>query len=660
MKNIWEFLLQNISVSLVASFLLIIKAVFKDKLSPRWQYGVWSVLALRILLPVKADRFVLLPFSIYLEAMKAFVETRLSSAFTNPISVTEPSFAIPFISGRPESITDFLFIIYVSGFVLTLCFYFVSYIRLRFALRRGIEPSDEEKAFVKTVFEENKVRFVRIIKVNGIKSAFICGVFKPVLVLPEDRKTDEKILLHEIMHLKHLDSFQTVFWCFLRCLNWCNPLMHYVFNCIANDMESLCDQRVLEKLKGEERRDYGALLLNEVNEKYSRMPATTSVSNGGKNISKRIEAIVRFKKYPKGMALVSVCIVIVLALPCLFVSAKSNCDEAVYYPHNSIQLQKAVACSKIFRCTTVAGAIDTYAKGLINENAVMLLTASPTEKHKELIDQLSESYNIESGFEPYQSSDTMPFAIFNLIKTEKEKYSALLVFSIAEENKEKTNENKIEGDSLIIPIEVFKENNGWVVVETGKRKHSGAYLDKSSYNQVHNLTDELSPLVYINQKGKNGNLEYSLITTFRVLYDQNPSNNIFFEGERGFDNSVYRNGEFSSCIAEANIVYSYEGKDSESVKHVGIEYSEEKSHEFSEIFSELGSNLASSYTDGSGKRAYSVNGYEPWDKTIFDSSYNSNIEPEALMEGYERDLKYALYVDGELKDEFILEVRTDE
>ena len=34
MKNIWEFLLQNISVSLVASFLLIIKAVFKISFHP--------------------------------------------------------------------------------------------------------------------------------------------------------------------------------------------------------------------------------------------------------------------------------------------------------------------------------------------------------------------------------------------------------------------------------------------------------------------------------------------------------------------------------------------------------------------------------------------------------------------------------------------------
>ena len=54
MVNIWEFILQTISVSLVAGFLLIIKNIFKDKLTPRWQYGIWVILALRILIPVKS------------------------------------------------------------------------------------------------------------------------------------------------------------------------------------------------------------------------------------------------------------------------------------------------------------------------------------------------------------------------------------------------------------------------------------------------------------------------------------------------------------------------------------------------------------------------------------------------------------------------------
>ena len=107
MANIWEFILQTVSVSLVAGLILIIKAVFKDKLSARWQYGIWVILVLRILLPVRADKLVLLPFGIYLEMLKTYVEQGLSSAYTAPLTATEPARVIPDIASAPQSITIF-------------------------------------------------------------------------------------------------------------------------------------------------------------------------------------------------------------------------------------------------------------------------------------------------------------------------------------------------------------------------------------------------------------------------------------------------------------------------------------------------------------------------------------------------------------------------
>ena len=45
MTNIWGFLIQTLSVSVVAIILLFVKWLLNDKLSPRWQYGVSVVLA---------------------------------------------------------------------------------------------------------------------------------------------------------------------------------------------------------------------------------------------------------------------------------------------------------------------------------------------------------------------------------------------------------------------------------------------------------------------------------------------------------------------------------------------------------------------------------------------------------------------------------------
>ena len=82
MYNIWTFLLQTVTVSLVAALLLAVKALLADKLSPRWQYGVWCVLALRILIPVNPARPILLPVNLWLETLKAAAERHLSSAYS--------------------------------------------------------------------------------------------------------------------------------------------------------------------------------------------------------------------------------------------------------------------------------------------------------------------------------------------------------------------------------------------------------------------------------------------------------------------------------------------------------------------------------------------------------------------------------------------------
>ena len=659
MVNIWEFLLQTISVSLVAGLIIIVKNIFKDKLTSRWQYGIWILLVLRIFIPVKANKLVLLPFGIYLGMLKTYVESNLGSAYTHPLTATESSSVIPYISSAPKSITDILFIIYFFGVIAFLCFYLFSYIKLRLVLKKGDDISSEKRLELQHILSENKIKNIKIVSVEGISSAFICGVFSPILVLPSERETDEKILFHEIMHLKHLDSLQNILWCFLRCLHWCNPFMHYIFNIVGNDMEMLCDLRVLEKLDGEERRDYGVLLLNEVNKKYARMPGTTSVSNGGKNISRRIEAIVRFKKYPKGMALVSICIAIILSLPCLFVSAGFSAYSNIYIPQNEYEFQKALAHTKINRCATIAGAIDTYAKALVDHNGIILLTASPVEKHQEIINNLYGFHFIDNNIDFY-ATEGRPFSVFNLTKIEDEKYSAILVFSIYEEDVEgySKEEEYGFGDTLFVPIEIFKENNFWVVRETGERKKSKSYLDESPLVQI-NCLEEDAPILFEDiMQGENGTLWVKTSSVYTIDYSTSDSQNITFTSGVNYDSNVNLNRDFSDCLIETNYIYTYEGDDYKEVSHVSIEYTADTDAEFE---AEGGSslNFFSSSTDGSGRSSYSVNSNSKWDRTLQVNDTNSNCDYKKLMEGYNSTRKLAVYVDGKLVDTFTVEVNTN-
>lgn len=481
MESIWSFLLQTLSVSVAAAVLLLLKYLLQDKLSPRWQYGIWGVLALRILLPAGTARQVLLPLPMWVEQLKSAVEAGLSSAYSGPYTPVAVGHVLPRVTGRPVSVTDWLFVIYAAGVALTILWYLFSYLRLRLLLRRGAPVSAAVEAQIGRVAEQYGLKPCRAVAVPGLDTAFVCGLFRPVLAVPADTPLDDKVLLHELLHLRYRDGLQNFLWCLLRSLHWCNPFLQYVFRRIGNDMESLCDQRVLERLEGEERREYGVMLLSAASRRYTRAPGTTSISNGGRQIARRIEAIARFKRYPAGMGLVSVCIALVLIIPTVW-GMELTFDFQDFRPGPVSELSRAMAASRIHRCTTPGGALDTYAKGLLLQNGVYIAAASPLSKQAELEASMRRSVEEEGWvayhLEPEQSDllyyrePGMSYEVIDLRETEDGALEGWLVFGVegfqndAGVSGADQDGNPISGGSVLIPVTVRQEN-GWVVEEQG-------------------------------------------------------------------------------------------------------------------------------------------------------------------------------------------------
>lgn len=548
MANIWEFLLQTFTVSLTAGLVLIMKALLKDKLSPRWQYGIWSILALRILIPVSAGKDVMLPITLWVEIWKGNIEKTMQSVYSAvyvPVSLESP---LPFINIIPNSLTDWIFVVYVVGVILYLFRYLFSYLKLRILLRQGVAVSSETEANIHYVCEKYHLKPCRTVAIHGLSSAFVCGVFCPVLVVPAKQEIDEKILLHELLHLKYCDILQGMFWCILKSLHWCNPFLQYVFRRIENDMESLCDQRVLERLEGEERREYGVILLNMVNERYARVPGTSSISNGGKNISRRIEAIVRFKKYPRGMALVSVCIAIVLASPVL----RGTAAEEVYLlpsyaPIEIEKLDEAMAMARLYRCTTVAAALDTYAKGLYQENGVYIATVSSLSKHEEMEKRMQGNvkeskvvFQWDSGAELENIVSGNGYAIYNLQGLEDDSYKADMVFHTY-----RWDEGANAIGSVLIPV-VVRYEDAWIVEECGKRQVYNHMVDESS----------ISPMLEWKAAGETGTVTVR-VTSIHSMKDGGDTNKEFYQTM--FGESLYMEFHHTSPMeGELNLDAEFE------------------------------------------------------------------------------------------------------
>lgn len=445
MTSLWSLLLQTIGASLTAVVLLCAKGLFREQLSPRWQYGVWGILALRILLPAGVLGRSLFPWGrVALEAAKTAVEGGLSSALCAPYDVTRVYAPVPlFLKGfpRPGSITDVLFYLYAAGVVLSLLWFLGAYLGLRRTLKRARRPEPERLAQLEGVCARYGLEApARIVVCPAAESAFVCGPLRPVLVLPEG-ETDDKVLLHELLHLKYGDVWAGVGMCVLRCLHWCNPFLWYCWDWAQNDCEALCDQRVLERLEGEDRREYGKILLSMAGDRYARAPGTSSMANGGANIKRRITAIARFKRYPAGISLAAGCIGVVLGVGCLMGAA-----QAVDLSELSPELPLALAQTRLSRPTTPAGALDTYVKAVLSGNGLYLSMVTPQEELPELVERL-EAGRLQSDpldltgvlrevrlYYVHQSRDGIPYrsyladwSVYEFIEHPDGSYTGLLV-----------------------------------------------------------------------------------------------------------------------------------------------------------------------------------------------------------------------------------------
>lgn len=465
MEHIWSFLLQTITVSIAAAVLLIAKRLFLDKLSPRWQYGVWAILAVRLLLPAGLLGRTLLPgLDVVLEAVKTVVESHLSSALASPYGVTEVLAPIPLIRlVSPGSVTDVLFLLYAAGVIVTLLWFFLSYLALRRRAAKGSAPSPDALAQVDAVAAQYGLKAPRrVIVLPGVESAFVCGPLSPVLVLPE-RAVDDKVILHELLHLKYGDLWAGVAMCVLRCLHWCNPLLWYCWDRAQNDSEALCDQRVLERLEGEERREYGVILLSMADDKYARAPGTTSMANGGRNIKARISSIARFKRYPKGVGLGSCCVAAVLAIACL-----GGTVGAVELPGQYASGPLELAQAQLNRATTPAGALDTYVKALLADSPAYMVMAAPDEAQAELLQaaQAREGLDAPYPLEPLGLSEAScaqaDWRVYNLLEGPDGNYTGLLVLDTYRTWFAGIYE---DGQSVAVsqPVRVFRQGNFWAV-----------------------------------------------------------------------------------------------------------------------------------------------------------------------------------------------------
>ena len=646
MTDIWSFLLQTLTASGVAALLLAVKAMFRDKLSPRWQFGVWGVLAAVLLLPAgRGGRYVLFNWPMLVEALKSAATGDFGTLtrVTAPIPLPPPS--------MPKTAAERLHLVYVTGVIVLLARYLISYLLLRRALKKGRPVRDGR---VKEVGARYGLPVCPAVEVDGLPTAFICGLFRPVLALPAGAETDGKVILHELLHLKYRDVAWGWAICLFRCVHWCNPLLWLCADLAGNDLESLCDQRVLERLEGEDRRDYGRILLSMADEKYARTPGTSSAANGGRNIRRRIEAIARFKRYPAGMALVSVCVVLMLAAP-LVTGARA---DAEWFSLNPTTL---FASARTNYCTTCAGAFDAYAKAVLMGSTLDRAMCAPLEQQNELVKVYTHQVGSGDPWEYFGLGNARVevisgYTIYNLNQVGEDVWEGVLVIQLV-----RPPADVGEWDGLtahrwlaIQRLRAEKEGERWIVLP-----QEDIWMVQGDDREVGNLA--VPAWVYEGEYG-----DFTLRIQWQTMASASsniiPGSNAFFGiSSRSFDSTPNPHAEFDQVYWD-HITYAvYHGDPDKKGGYTGIGvscvpiYGEPNGQPGVEPLDEgwLGGYSTSSSSGGShtGTRVLE----DGWDDWIFlsgggGSFAGSGLETHGLPRAYAVDL----YLNGEFAAELTL------
>ena len=369
MLNIWMVLQQTLSASVVALFILLLQRIFYRRLSPKWQYTIWGVLLVRLLVPAGWGVGTSLDPSTLIEALRFIAERRIDSAWASPWEAQLPVFGFPLLplGGTPRSVTDWLFALYLVGAVACALWLLGGALALRRRLRNAVPVLGERLMEVQALADAHGLKPpVRVVESLTAESPFLMGVFRPTLVVPMGWAVDEKVVLHELLHLRNQDVLFGWVTALFRCVHWCNPFLWWVFDRIDDQREIRCDQMVLERLQGEDLRDYGRVLLSMTEKRYPRAPGATTMANGAERIRERIAAIARFQSYPRGMGLITACMAVLLLPTFVFGFSANALTEDQW-----VSAAQVLSYAERYRCSTVGGALDAYAKG------VMLRTDDP-------------------------------------------------------------------------------------------------------------------------------------------------------------------------------------------------------------------------------------------------------------------------------------------
>lgn len=321
----WLFgwLLRNSAhAAILAGVICVLQRTICRRLPPRWRYGLWLVVLVRLLLPVAPESRLSL-FNL-VDLAPAGVAGAALQVLGLPTPVVVPAEEVP----DPLADTPVWFVwalaFWFSGALTLAGLLWRDHRRLKRALA-GTTPVLDEA--VLDLLRQGKAvmsvrRRVTVVETPEITSPAVTGWLRPRLLLPTGllvRLTPDEIrflFLHELAHVKRADLPFNWFLAILQILHWFNPMVWIALRRLLTVREEVCDDLVLRRCFPGAARGYGLTLLRILEECAPRrlLPSFASVLDDLGALRQRMRWIRNFglhDRHPCAAASVTVAVAIV-------------------------------------------------------------------------------------------------------------------------------------------------------------------------------------------------------------------------------------------------------------------------------------------------------------------------------------------------------------
>ena len=131
---------------------------------------------------------------------------------------------------------------------------------------------------------------------DAISTPFVFGIVRPKIYLPKGLTEQQQnyVITHEKVHIRRGDHIVKLFAFVITCIHWFNPLVWLSFFLLEKDMEMSCDEKVLQILGNEHKKDYSYCILSLAAGK--KFVPKAYLSFGDSDTKKRIKNVLNYKK----------------------------------------------------------------------------------------------------------------------------------------------------------------------------------------------------------------------------------------------------------------------------------------------------------------------------------------------------------------------------